>query len=100
MMPDDELDFSLLPDDLRHLAALIERYAESDDVGRSELLAGASVADLRELTEAPAQHWDAINSFLDNDMQPPGPHQDVACALDSFAQAALEARFEREKREA
>jgi hypothetical protein len=99
-MSGDELDFSLLPDDLRYLVPLIERYTESDDVGRSVLLASASVDALRELKDAPAQHWDAINMFLENNMQPPGPRQDVACALDSFAQAALEARFELEKREA
>jgi predicted ATPase len=35
---DDEPDFSLLPEELRHLAPLIARYAESDDVERSERL--------------------------------------------------------------
>jgi hypothetical protein len=98
-MSGGELDFSLLPDDLRGLVALIERYAESDDVDRSELLANASVDDLRALKDSPEGHWQAINTFLDNNMQPPGPRQDVALALDSFAQAAQEARFELERRE-
>jgi hypothetical protein len=90
----DGLDFSLLPEELQHLAPLISRYAESDDVERSKLLERASDAELHELAEAPVGHWDAINAFLDaNVAADPGPAQDVALALDSFAQAAMEARF-------
>jgi hypothetical protein len=96
---ESELDFSLLPEVLQHLAPLIARYAESDDVGRAELLASASVDDLRELSASVDPHWDAINAFLDANMQPPGPGQEVALALDSFSQAAMEARYELEERD-
>jgi hypothetical protein len=97
-MPDD-LDLSLLPDDLRHLGPLIARYSESDDLARSDLLARLSDDELRTLGDAPSAHWDAINAYLDEHVASrPGPHQDVALALDSFAQAAMEARFELESR--
>ncbi|MGZ4379883.1 MAG: hypothetical protein ACXVZ2_00275 [Gaiellaceae bacterium] len=95
----DELDSSLLPDELRHLAPLIHRYAESDDVDRSDLLENASDEELRELSEAPSAHWDAINAFLDENVAEPGPRQEVALALDSFSQAAMEARYELERRQ-
>jgi hypothetical protein len=100
-MPDEtDLDFSLLPDDLQHLAPLIARYAESDDTDRSKLLANASADDLRVLSTAAEPHWDAINAFLDDNMELPGPRQDLAIALDGFSQAAMEARNELEEREA
>ena len=45
-------------------------------------------------------HWDAINAFLDENVTAePGPTQDAALALDSFSQAAMEARFELERRD-
>ena len=97
---DDELDFALLPDELRQLAPVIGRYAESDDAVRSDLLENASDEELRELSEAPAAHWDAINAFLDENVTaPPGSRQDVALALDSFSQAAMEAGFELQRRQ-
>jgi hypothetical protein len=89
-----DVNLSLLPEELRHLRPLIERYAESDDLDRGDLLERASDADLHELAGAPATSWPAINAFLDEHVAgPPGPLQDVACALDSFSQAALEARL-------
>ena len=95
----EQLDFSLLPDELRDLGPLISRFAESDDAARSELLMQASDADLHELSEAPEGHWDAINAFLDENVAAdPGPAQDVALALDSFSQAAMESKYELEKR--
>jgi hypothetical protein len=95
------MDLSLLPEDLRHLAPLIERYAESDDVERGALLDRASDDELSELSAAPATDWPAINAFLDEHVAgPPGPLQDVALALDSFSQAALEARFALDARRA
>ncbi len=98
-MPDDDLDPSLLPADLQHLGPLIARYSEADDVARSDMLAAASPDELKELADAPTAHWDAINAFLDEHVAAePGPEQDVALALDAFAQAALEARSELESR--
>ncbi|HEX6664281.1 MAG TPA: hypothetical protein VF025_11450 [Gaiellaceae bacterium] len=94
-----ELDFSVLPKELRHLAPLISWYSESDDDGRSELLEHASDEELRQLSEAPETHWKKINAFLDQNVESdPGPTQDVALALDSFAQAAMEAKFELDAR--
>ena len=79
---------------------MIARYAESDDTARTELVEHASDEQLRELSDAPGGHWEAINGFLDEYVTaPPGPHQNVALALDSFAQAAMEARFELGRRQ-
>ena len=97
-MTDDTLDFSLLPEDLQPLAPLIAKYAEGDDVDRGELLANASTDELRELSTAADPHWDAINGFLDKNMEEIGPRQDLAMALDGFSQAAIEAKYELEGR--
>jgi hypothetical protein len=97
---DEQPDVTLLPSELRHLAPLISRYAESDDAARSELLANASDEELRRLSAAPNDDWATINAFLDEyATAPPGPLQDLALAVDSFSQAALEARFELERRQ-
>ena len=97
----EELDFSLLPESLQPLASLISRYAESDDADRSTLLEQASDDELRELRDAPDGQWDANNAYLDEHVAAePGPHQEVASALDSFSQAAMEARAELKRREA
>jgi hypothetical protein len=69
-----------------------------DDVKRAELLDKASTDELRALSSAADSHWDAINANLDENMSPPGPRQDVALALDSFAQAAMEAGLELQNR--
>jgi hypothetical protein len=98
-MPDDQLDFTLLPSELQHLGPLIARYAESDDVDRAAALANASDQQLGALSDGPSLHWDAINAFLDEHVAgDPGPLQDVALALDSFSQAALEAKLELDQR--
>jgi hypothetical protein len=89
-----EPDFTLLPDELQPLAPLIRKYAVADDVERSEQLSNASTNELRELSVAAEPHWDAINAYLDENMSPPGPRQEMALALDSFSQAAMEARLE------
>ena len=70
----------------------------ADDVERSEQLANASTNELQELSAAAKPHWDAINAFLDENMSPPGSRQDLALALDSFSQAAMEARLELQNR--
>ena len=98
MTDDTALDFSLLPEDLQPLAPFIAKYAESDDVERSELLGNASPDELRELSVAANPHWDAINAFLDQNMEQIGPKQDLALALDAFSQAAMEAGAELEGR--
>jgi len=40
-MPADDIDLSLLPEGEQHLAPLVARFAEADDVDREELLANA-----------------------------------------------------------
>ncbi len=100
MADEKGLDFSLLPGKLQSLGPLIARYAESDDRGRSDLIAKTSTDDLRVLSTAADPHWEAINAFLDDNMELPGPRQDLAVALDGFSQAAMEARTELDDREA
>jgi hypothetical protein len=98
-MPEEQPDFTLLPSELQHLAPFIASYAESDDAERSAILARASYQELRALADGPSPHWDAINAFLDENVAgDPGPLQDVALALDSFSQAALEAKLELDRR--
>jgi len=98
-MASDGLDFSVLPGDLQPLAPLIAKYAESDDAERAELLANASTDELRELSTAADPHWDAIDAFLNDNMEEIGPRQDLALALDGFSQAAMEAGSELEGRD-
>ena len=84
---------------LQHLGPLVAWYAESDDADRSAILANASDEELLALADAPSLHWDAINAFLDEHVAgDPGPLQDVALALDSFSQAAMEAKLELDRR--
>lgn len=100
-MADEALDFSLLPEELRHLGPLIARYGASDDSEREDLLENASVDELRKLSDSAAPHWDSINGFLDEYVAAePGPTQDVALALDSYSQAAMEAKNDLEERNA
>jgi hypothetical protein len=77
---------------------MIRRYAVADDIARSALVAAASSDELQAMSCAASPHWDAINVYLGENMTPPGPRQDVALALDSFAQAAIEAHLELEQR--
>ena len=94
-----ELDYSLLPGELQGLASLIAKYGEGDDVRRGELLSRASAEELAEITAATGPHWESINAFLDDNMEEIGPSQDLALALDAFAQAAMEAQDELEGRQ-
>jgi uncharacterized membrane protein len=73
MADETDLDFSLLPDELQSLGPLIAAYGESDDEERSDSLANASTEDVRALTTAADPHWDAINAFLDDNMEEIGP---------------------------
>ena len=99
-MQNANFDADLLPKRLRPLARLIAAYAESDDRLREELLEHATNDELAELRDAPAALWPEINGFLDRWVaSPPGPYQDLALALDSFAQAAMEAAFALQRRD-
>ena len=93
----EEVDLSGLPEELRHLEPLISRYAESDDVARSALLEHASDEErgTARTKRSASRALGRINGFLDEHVEDaPGPPQDVALALDSFAQAAMEAKNE------
>ena len=90
------VDLERLPGQLQPLVPLIRKWAASDDVERSDRLSRASDEELRELSEAPAALWDEINAYLDENITSADPYE--ATALDSFAQAALEARFELQRR--
>jgi hypothetical protein len=73
-----DVDLSLLPDDLQPLSPLIRKYAVGDDVGRGEIIEQSSTDDLRQLVATTEPRWDAINAYLEENMDPPGPKQDVA----------------------
>jgi hypothetical protein len=88
-----EVDLSLLTDGLQALAPLLRAYSVSDDLERASRLESASPVELRALVTAGAPHWQAINAYLDEHMQPPGAYQDVALVLDGFAQTAMEAEL-------
>ena len=96
----EDLDFTLLPQELQPLAELIARFGESDDVEGRSCSTDALDEDLRDLVEGARPRWNASYRYLDENMSPPGPRQDVALALDGFAQAAMEARGEQLRREA
>jgi hypothetical protein len=93
-------DFTLLPSELQPLAKLIRDYGIGDDIEREKAVVAASPAELDDMVTAVAPHWQVINAFLDENMQPPGSLQDVAVALGDLAQAAMEADLERQGRQA
>jgi hypothetical protein len=95
----EDLDFTLLPNELRQLAPFVRRFGLGDDVERGSVVSDASTDDLRNLFEAANPHFDALNIYIEDNMQPPGPRQDLAIALGDFAQAALEAELELRRRQ-
>lgn len=99
MTDESELDFGLLSPELQGLAPFISKYGEGDDLVREELLSGAPADELARIITATDPHWDSINEFLNENMEEIGPRQDLAVALDAFAQAALEAQTELESRQ-
>ncbi len=83
------------PNELRAVWPLILRWGESDDVDRGDLTDGASDEDLQSLVEAVNPLFPAINAYLDatGDVEHAVPYGDLA-------QAAMEARFELDRRRA
>ena len=90
------VDLGRLPNELQPLVPLIRKWAGSDDSDREIRLEVASDDELRELASAPEGLWDEINAYLDDNIESEEPYE--ATVLDSFAQAALEARSELESR--
>ena len=91
-----EVDLSRLPADLQPLVPFIREWSVSDDVGRYDRIEAASSEDLERLRDAFDPHWDAINAYLDENIESEEPYE--ATALDSASQAAMEAGFELERR--
>jgi hypothetical protein len=81
------------PDDLKAVWYLVLRWGESDDVGRGALIEAASDEELTDLLEAIDPLFPAINGYLDatGDAERAVPYGDLA-------QAAMEARFELDRR--
>jgi hypothetical protein len=83
-------DLSGLPSEFQHLIPLINKWAESDDSLRSDLISEADDPSLRELLESVAPHFDSMNAYLDSlgDDLP-----EAAMALQTLAECAAEARM-------
>jgi|SRR5580658_8844824 hypothetical protein len=91
VLPPDPPDDA--PDSLKAVWSLVIRWGESDDVERGDLASAASDDDLRDLIETVDPLFPAINAFLDEtgDAERAVPYGDLA-------QAAMEARFELDRR--
>lgn len=61
-----ELNAEKVPEHLRHLTPLAERWGIGDDVERAELIERASAADKQALERALAPHQSAITEWLDS----------------------------------
>lgn len=83
------------PAELKAVWPLVLRWGESDDVGRGGVTDAASDEDLSALVEAINPLFPAINAYLDatGDAERAVPYGDLA-------QAAMEARFEIDRRRA
>jgi hypothetical protein len=92
------VDLRRLPEDLRRLIPLIRSWAASDDVERERRIEHATAGELLELARAPEGLWDEINRYLDENITSDEPYE--ATVLDSFAQAAMEAQLELDRRQA
>ena len=68
---------------------------------RSALLSGASNEELRELSEGPSAHWEAINRSSTRMWKlSQGRGKTLPLRLTASLEAAMEARYELEEREA
>lgn len=82
-------EFATLPEELRPLIPLLEKWAIDDDDERSRRLKRCTQVTRQRLVNAVVPLLPAINNFLDSfGADPP----EKACALGSLAQAALEAQ--------
>ncbi len=81
------------PDDLKAVWSLVLRWGGSDDVERGGVTGAASDQELSALVEAVDPLFPAINAYLDvtGDAERAVPYGDLA-------QAAMEARFELDRR--
>jgi len=58
------LDAGKVPSALRHLIPLAERFGESDDLIRQDILAKATAEDLEAMRQAIRSHEDALDVWL------------------------------------
>jgi hypothetical protein len=84
-------DLSDLPQEFIHLIPFMRRWAEADDEQRTDRLARASQASLRNLVDQVAPLFAQINSYLDGFRDAALPES--ALALDALAQCAAEAQL-------
>ena len=81
------------PDPLKAVWPLVLRWAESDDVGRGDLTTAATDEELEVLVQTLDPLYPAINAYLDKTGD-----AEHAVAYGDLAQAAMEARFELDRR--
>ena len=83
-------DLTGLPSEFKHLIPFIQKWAESDDSLRSDLISEAREPSLRELIENVVPLFDSINTYLDSfgDELP-----EAAIALQTLAESAAEAQI-------
>ena len=80
----------VVPEELRGLAALVERFGIADDVERKHVLKGASTEELIALVNAVTKDtFDQITQFLDQTFD-----AEDAVPFGDLAQAAMEAKLE------
>jgi hypothetical protein len=85
------VDLSALPDSFRHLAPLIQKWAEPDDAERGALIEESPEESLRELVEAVDPEFGQINRYLDSFRG--GTMPEAGTALSDLAEAASEAKL-------
>jgi hypothetical protein len=81
------------PDSLKALWPLVLKWGPSDDLDREQLVENASDAELQFLVDAVNPQFAAINAYLDETSD-----AEHAVAFGDLAQAAMEARFEVDRR--
>lgn len=81
------------PDSLKAVWDLVLRWGESDDVGRGDLTTGATDEELKALVKAVDPLYPAISAYLDETGD-----AEHAVPFGDLAQAAMEARFELDRR--
>ena len=85
----------LLPEGFASLETLAEKWCVADDVDRSTVMDNASADELQTLIDTVSPQFEAINAHLDTKND-----DDPEWNLGTLAEAACEARFELDRRNA
>ena len=90
---EENVDLTALPAQFHDLIPLMEQWSIGDDVERDAKMQAATDEELRQLHEAVAPRFDAINAYLDE-------HDDEEATpyLGTLAEAAVEAQLDLENR--